>query len=53
VVETFKLRPDLLIVLLFMGGVMVAAYYGRRAVEEKHEAIMTELIERCMEPAKR
>jgi hypothetical protein len=53
VVETFKLRPDLLIVLLFISGILVVTYYGRRAVEEKHEKIMTELIDRCMEPAKR
>ena len=53
VVDAFKLRPDLLIVLLFMSGVMLAAYYGRRAVEEQHEQVVTNLIEHCMGPAKR
>jgi hypothetical protein len=37
----------MLLVLLFMGGVIWATYYGRLVVEEKHALIVASLIAAC------
>jgi hypothetical protein len=53
VVDAIKARPDflvLLVLVLFLSG---ATVYGRKLVEERHQMIVSELIERCMEPSKR
>lgn len=53
VVDSFKTRPDLLLVLLFIAGVIAMDYYSGREIEERHQLVMTNLIEHCMGPAKR
>jgi hypothetical protein len=53
VIEALKLRPDFVVLLALIVFITVGSIYARRLDGERHQKIVTELIERCMEPAKR
>jgi hypothetical protein len=53
VVDALKARPDFVVLLALIVFISVGSIYVRRLDGERHQQIVTELIERCMEPAKR